>query len=69
MTILSRVLKVTDYSDVQTRSHFEANRQRTFAMIKPDAYMEMGKVIDSIYAAGFKLNRLKMSRFSKANVA
>ena len=38
-------------------------------MIKPDAYMEMGKVIDCIYASGFKLNRLKMSRFSKASVA
>lgn len=46
VTVLSRVLKVTDYSDVQTRNHFENTRERTFAMIKPDAYMEMGKVLD-----------------------
>ncbi len=36
VTILSRVLKVTDYGDVHTRKHFESQRQRTFAMIKPD---------------------------------
>ena len=38
VTILSRVLKVTDYGDVATRREFEAKRQRTFAMIKPDCY-------------------------------
>ena len=36
VTILSRVLKVTDYGDVHTRKQFENNRQRTFAMIKPE---------------------------------
>ena len=68
MTVLSRVLTVTDYSDVQTRNYFEGSRQRTFAMIKPEVYMEMGKIIDAIYANGFKLNRLKMSRFNNASV-
>jgi nucleoside diphosphate kinase len=38
-------------------------------MIKPDAYMEMGKVIDMVYAAGFKLNRMKMSRFTNATAS
>jgi nucleoside diphosphate kinase len=37
------------------------------AVIKPDAYMNMGKVIDAMYQAGFKLNRLKMSRFNADN--
>src|SRR6056300_1864550 len=34
VTILARVLKVTDYGDVHTRRRFEVSRQRTFAMIK-----------------------------------
>ena len=64
VTILSRVLKVTDYGDVHTRKHFENNRQRTFAMIKPDAYGSMGKIIDAVQANGFVINQLKMSKFS-----
>lgn len=50
VTILSRVLKVTDYGDIFTRRRFEAQRERTFGMIKPDAYTAMGKVIDHIYS-------------------
>ena len=38
VNVLSRVLKVIDYGDVHTRKHFENQRQRTFAMIKPDCY-------------------------------
>jgi nucleoside-diphosphate kinase len=35
-------------------------------MVKPDAYQSMGKMIDMIYGAGFTINKLKMSKFSKA---
>lgn len=31
--------------------------------------MSMGKIIDSIYQQGFKINRMKMSRFNKQSVA
>lgn len=62
--MFGRQLKVTDYSDVATRKRFEVDRQRTFAMIKPDAYRNIGKIIDAIYVNGFKINKLKMSRFS-----
>ena len=66
VTILSRVLKVTDYGDIFTRRRFEGQRERTFGMIKPDAYTAMGKVIDHVYSQGFVINKLKMSRFTKA---
>jgi nucleoside-diphosphate kinase len=49
---------------VATRSKFEQVRQRTFAMIKPDAYTNVGKIIDAIYANGFKIAKMKMSRFT-----
>ena len=45
VTILSRVLRVTDYGDVHTRKKFEVDRSRTFAMIKPDGYKNMGKIL------------------------
>ena len=65
VTILSRVLKVTDYGDVSTRRQFEAQRQRTFAMIKPDCYSQMGQIIDCIQSQGLSINKLKMSRFNR----
>jgi nucleoside-diphosphate kinase len=33
-------------------------------MIKPDAYTNIGKIIDAIYQSGFKISKLKMSRFT-----
>lgn len=65
VTILSRVLKVTDYGDVHTRKKFEVDKSRTFAMIKPDAYGNMGKIFDRIAQEGFIINKLKMSKFNR----
>ncbi len=64
ITVYSRQLKIVEYADVFTRSKFESDRQRTFAMIKPDAYTNTGKIIDAIYKNGFKISALKMSRFN-----
>jgi nucleoside-diphosphate kinase len=32
-------------------------------MIKPDAYTNIGKIIDAIFLNDFKISKLKMSRF------
>ena len=66
ITVYGRQLLLKDYGDVATRKRFEVDRQRTFAMIKPDAYQHIGKIIDAIYVNGFKINKLRMSRFTKA---
>lgn len=64
ITVYARQLKIVDYGDVATRKKFEVNRQRTFAMIKPDAYNQIGKIIDAINQNGFKISKLKMSKFT-----
>lgn len=66
VSVYGRQLKITDYGDVATRKRFEVDRQRTFGMVKPDAYRNIGKVIDAVYANGFKIAKMKMSRFSTA---
>ena len=33
-------------------------------MIKPDVYTHTGKIIDSVYKAGFIIGALKMTRFN-----
>ena len=65
VTVYSRQLKIIEYGDVATRKRFEVDRQRTFAMIKPDAYRHMGKIIDAVYANGFRISKLKMSKFTE----
>lgn len=37
---------------------------RTFAMIKPDAYTHIGKIIDAIERNGFVIGNLKMTKMS-----
>jgi nucleoside-diphosphate kinase len=63
VTVYYRQLKLVDYGDVFTRSKFDQTSQKSFAMIKPDIYTQTGKVIDAIYANGFNITKLKMSRF------
>ena len=37
---------------------------RTFAMIKPDCYLHIGKILNIIELNGFTIGNLKMFRFS-----
>jgi nucleoside-diphosphate kinase len=65
ITIYSRQLTVAEYADKFTRNSFEKAREKTFGMIKPDAYLNIGKIITQLYQDGFKINKLKMSRFDE----
>jgi nucleoside-diphosphate kinase len=64
INIYSRKLKIVEYGDAFTRKTFEENKSSTYAMIKPDAYMNIGKIIDSILNEGkFTISKLKMLKF------
>ena len=64
ITIYARQLKVADYGDVFTRKYFENKRSRTYAMIKPDAYQHIGKILDIVIKNGFFVNRLRMFKWT-----
>ena len=66
VTVNARQLKIADYGDTATRKAFARGKETQFALIKPDAYMHTGKIIDSIYQNGFIISKLKMSRFTNA---
>ena len=70
VTVFSRVLSVLQYGDIATSVKQSGERESTFAMIKPDSYQNIGKIIDAIQSEGFQINKLKMSKFTKeaANV-
>jgi nucleoside-diphosphate kinase len=63
LTVYSRQLTISEYADKFTQNSFQKAREKTFGMIKPDAYLNIGRIISAIYRDGFKINKLKMSRF------
>lgn len=64
ITIYSRQLMLAEYGDLFTRQKFDNKKQRTFAMIKPDAYISTGKIINAIQMSGFMISKMKMTRLS-----
>jgi nucleoside-diphosphate kinase len=65
ITIYSRQLTIVEYADDFTKNAFSSAKEKTFAMIKPDAYLNMGKIISQLSQDGFKINKLKMTRFDE----
>ena len=65
INIYSRKHKLIDYGDAYTQKYFDDIRSNTFGMIKPDGYMNIGKIIDMIYNQGkFIISKLKLCKFS-----
>lgn len=62
ITILARQLKVIEYADDYTRNALETTRDRTLALVKPDAYSQVGHILSAIHGAGFVVASLKMVR-------
>jgi nucleoside diphosphate kinase len=50
--------------DEFTKKHFQLNGgslEKTFLLIKPDAYLQIGAIITDIEIAGFRISKVKMS--------
>lgn len=65
LTIFNRKMKLVEYGDEFTKKSLSGYRSSTFGMIKPNAYMNIGKIVDRIYEEGFEIAKLKMFRFSR----
>ncbi|KAL4497982.1 hypothetical protein ABPG72_014839 [Tetrahymena utriculariae] len=64
VNIFSRQHKIVDYADNYTRNNFDQQRQKTLALIKPDAYTNIGKIIQAIEDNNFTINNLKMCKLN-----
>ena len=51
-----------DFADTFTRDKTEQCTGKTFAMIKPDAYSNIGKIL-SVIEQNFSIGNIKMTRF------
>ena len=69
INIYSRLHKLVEYGDDYTKNYFEEIRSNTFGLIKPDAYLNIGKIIDCIYQNGFSISKLKLCKLSPDDAA
>merc|ERR1719335_822588 len=69
LNVFSRQVKIAEYADVFTRNELEGNKSRTLALVKPDAYPHLGKIIAEVYKMGFVISKMKMVKLSKEEAA
>ncbi|XP_054975886.1 nucleoside diphosphate kinase 7 [Sorex araneus] len=65
VTIFSRQLALLDYGDQYTARRLGSRKERTLALIKPDAVAKAGEIIETIQDAGFTITKLKMMTLSR----
>jgi len=64
ISIYSRQLKVVDYSDDYTRNKLSPKQEKTLAIVKPDSYAHLGKIMDAIVASGLTLGGARMMKLT-----
>ena len=69
INIYSRLHKLVEYGDDYTKNYFEDIRSNSFALIKPEGYLNIGKIIDIIYQCEFNISRLKLCKMSLEDAA
>ncbi|CAL4163547.1 unnamed protein product, partial [Meganyctiphanes norvegica] len=69
VVVFSRQLKLIAYADNTSKEILEARRQRTFAMVKPDAVHRLGEVIDVIQSRDFEVSQMKMVQVTRQQAA
>ncbi|XP_057585077.1 nucleoside diphosphate kinase 7 isoform X3 [Hippopotamus amphibius kiboko] len=65
VNIFSRQLVLLDYGDQYTARQLGSRKEKTLALIKPDAVSKVGEIIEIINKAGFTLTKLKMMTLSR----
>uniref|UniRef100_A0A8C9AYY1 Nucleoside diphosphate kinase homolog 7 n=1 Tax=Prolemur simus TaxID=1328070 RepID=A0A8C9AYY1_PROSS len=60
VNVFSRQLVLIDYGDQYTARQLGSRKEKTLALIKPDAVSKAGEIIEIINKAGFTITKLKM---------
>ncbi|XP_053562484.1 nucleoside diphosphate kinase 7 [Bombina bombina] len=60
INIFSRLLHLVDYGDQYTSREVGSKKEKTLALIKPDAIKKMGSIIETILDSGFIITKTKM---------
>ena len=65
--LYGRKYKITEFGDNSTKQSVNmANvKERAFILVKPDAYLHLGKIISEVCSYGYQVNRVAMARFNE----
>ena len=64
LSIYSRQLQVIEYGDEFTKNTLSPKQEKTLAVIKPDSYAQLGKILDAIVASGLTLGEARMMKLT-----
>ncbi|KAM4796897.1 nucleoside diphosphate kinase homolog 7 isoform 2-T2 [Rhinophrynus dorsalis] len=65
INVFSRQLHLVDYGDQFTARKVGSKKEKTLALIKPDAVMKLGSIIETILDSGFTITKAKMVLLSR----
>ncbi|XP_075445540.1 nucleoside diphosphate kinase homolog 7 isoform X2 [Ascaphus truei] len=65
INVFSRQLHLVDYGDQYTSRKVGSKKEKTLALIKPDAVIKMGSIIETILDSGFTITKMKMVLLSR----
>ncbi|KAG8450473.1 hypothetical protein GDO86_002942 [Hymenochirus boettgeri] len=65
INVFSRLLQLVDYGDQYTARKVGSKKEKTLALIKPDAVTKMGLIIEAILDSGFVISKAKMVQLSR----
>jgi nucleoside-diphosphate kinase len=66
VTVCSRPMKIVGFADDKTRRLFATTRGSALLLVKPDAYQQMGEILDVVSHSGISVGRLRMVKMSAA---
>ncbi|NWR85990.1 NDK7 kinase, partial [Furnarius figulus] len=69
ITVFSRHLSIVDYGNLYTSRKLGSRKERTLALIKPDAIQKIGELIDIITNSGLTITKAKMMQLSRKEAA
>ncbi|XP_071839564.1 nucleoside diphosphate kinase homolog 7-like isoform X2 [Apostichopus japonicus] len=65
VNVNSRTLTLVDYSDEYTKNILSSKKEKTLALIKPDAVLKFGQIFNAIYQSRFLVCNAKMVRLTR----
>lgn len=69
VNVFSRQLVLIDYGDQYTARQLGSRKEKTLALIKPDAVSKAGEIIEMINKSGFTITKLRMMMLSRKEAA
>merc|ERR1711865_572171 len=65
VSIYSRQLKVCEFGDDYTAQKLGTKRQKTLAIVKPDGYAHLGKIMDAAGSIGLIVGEMRMLKLTR----